>query len=252
MGEGYRGTLVAGQAKLILLSVQKCSQWMITSEISSPAGTLAMLFKQDHYATSAEGASEVGKHPFVFSVCPTNQSQPHASTLWITLMTEVSNLEYVLYLSDDPTEWGSFLLPISSLGSYAGRDIIDGSLQVACPGESFPCFHGADTFTSCLETWNPLPRKDGNFLWPIPRLFTDSLTEKVLYEDPDDSNPLFGNELRATLVLESYYKAQSIVPFSEWEQSLEQCVLTFPTLSWLQTKNNEVLFLPFFSTPMIS
>jgi len=241
LGEPFHGTVSAGGGKMLMVPVTKCTQLMIHHEISSPTGTLAMFFKINSPALSTTGfAYPAAKHPFVINLCPSDPSSP--SNLWITVATEVIGLQFVFYISDDSSEWNSDLILLENLGSVGSREFIDGSVQVSCLGQTFPCFAGADSFGSCQVVWNPPPRKDENFLWPIPRLFVDSVTDRVLYEDPEDSseNPMVSNELRASLLLESYYKSQSLVPFPTWETQLEQCVLSFSPIFYLSTKNGEI------------
>jgi len=243
-GEPFQASVVLGGVKVVTVAVPQCSQFLIYHEVLSASGTLVMLFKQDSPAVSASGFSvPLSRHPFVINVCPTNvTSSSGTSSLWITFATEVSSLQFLFYISNDPDEWGIQRVPLSSIGStISGREFIDGLVQVSCLGQTFPCYPGADTFGSCQMAWNPMPRTDGNFLWPIPRLFADSLTSKVFYEDSESEErerELFvSNEILATFLLESYYETQSIVPLADWES---QCFLSFPTLSFFSTNTSQI------------
>eukprot|EP01099_Mayorella_cantabrigiensis_P003991 TRINITY_DN2998_c0_g1_i1.p1 TRINITY_DN2998_c0_g1~~TRINITY_DN2998_c0_g1_i1.p1 ORF type:complete len:1596 (-),score=278.78 TRINITY_DN2998_c0_g1_i1:132-4262(-) len=178
--------------------------------------------------------------PPIMRICPpTNQT---SSLFYINALVSDSNAEIQFYLSIDSSEWNARTIPLSQLPPWSGEEVLQGLVRIVCGSTTFLCEPGsADLGTSCAEFWVSMPRKDGNPLWPIPRMFLDTQLSGVQYVDEyhNGSSLLYSNQLRMSLLLEYYFKTQSQITLPDWSHTLNQCVLTFYTWSLITTRNGE-------------
>jgi len=179
----------------------------------------------------------------VFHICPSVGE--NSSTFFITTLLTESNGTVMFYFSQNESEWNARKIPLSTFAPWSDEHLLQSTMTLSCLDTQYPCEMGvADLGTSCLDLWVSMPRRDGNPLWPIPRMFLDDQLNRVRFEDLDLKNEsvLLGNRLSTSLLLEYYFKSDSRLTVPDWRTNLEQkCHLTFHPWSLIATESGKFL-----------